>query len=72
MTKSGTSGAGTPKPAGKTDRKARLAEELRSNLARRKAQVRSRRTGDADERAEGLSAGKAGNDHRQARNRGDG
>ena len=59
MTKSGRSGAGkagpTPepaseRPAGKTDRKARLAEELRANLARRKAQARSRRTGGADER----------------------
>jgi hypothetical protein len=35
-------------------RKARLAEELRANLQRRKAQSRSRRTGEADERPEGL------------------
>ena len=41
--------------AGRTDRKARLAEELRANLARRKAQARSRRTGEADERPEGLN-----------------
>ena len=47
--KSGTSGTG----AG-GDRKARLAAELRANLARRKAQARSRRTGAADERPEGI------------------
>jgi hypothetical protein len=45
--------AGSPT---KLDRKARLAEELRANLARRKAQARSRRTGEADERPEGLAA----------------
>ncbi|WP_048648675.1 hypothetical protein [Nitratireductor soli] len=33
----------------------RLAAELRANLARRKAQARSRRQGNADERPEGLS-----------------
>jgi hypothetical protein len=37
-------------------RAARLAEELRANLQRRKAQTRSRRTGAADERPEGLGA----------------
>jgi hypothetical protein len=37
-------------------RAARLAEELRANLQRRKAQTRSRRTGEADERPEGLDA----------------
>ena len=36
------------------DRKARLAEQLRVNLQRRKAQARSRRAGEADERDEGL------------------
>ena len=36
------------------DRKARLAEELRANLQRRKAQTRSRRTGEADQRPEGI------------------
>jgi hypothetical protein len=49
-------------------RKARLAEELRANLQRRKAQSRSRRTGEADERPEGLgAANEADNDdvHRQ-------
>ena len=40
----------------KPDRKARLAEELRANLQRRKAQARSRRTGGADERPDGLTA----------------
>jgi hypothetical protein len=47
-------GAGDGATSGKADRKARLAEELRANLARRKAQARSRRTGGADERPEGL------------------
>ena len=37
-------------------RKARLAEQLRANLQRRKAQARSRRAGDADLRPEGLAA----------------
>lgn len=36
--------------------KKRLAEQLRANLMRRKAQSRSRRAGDADERNEGISA----------------
>jgi hypothetical protein len=38
------------------DRKARLAEELRANLQRRKAQARSRRAGEADHRPEGIAA----------------
>ena len=38
------------------DRKARLAEQLRANLQRRKAQARSRRAGEADPRPEGLAA----------------
>ena len=75
MTKSGASGADTPGSAGKADRrKARLAEELRANLQRRKAQARSRRTGGADERPEGLaaggSAGTAGNDNKPPREEG--
>ncbi len=37
-------------------RKARLAEQLRANLQRRKAQARSRRAGEADGRDEGLPA----------------
>ena len=37
-------------------RKARLAEQLRANLQRRKQQARSRRDGEADERAEGIDA----------------
>jgi len=35
-------------------RKARLAAQLRANLQRRKAQLRSRREGDADQRPEGI------------------
>ncbi len=46
---------GPPEPAGKADRKARLAEELRANLQRRKAQSRGRRGGNADERPDGLA-----------------
>jgi hypothetical protein len=37
-------------------RKTRLAEELRANLQKRKAQLRSRRTGNADSRPEGIAA----------------
>lgn len=39
-------------------RKARLAEQLRTNLQKRKAQSRARRAGDADSRDEGLQAAK--------------
>mgnify|MGYP007078762919 FL=1 len=51
----------TPNRTGKQeaprpDRKARLAEQLRVNLQRRKAQARSRRSGEADRRPEGLAA----------------
>ena len=49
----------TPKKGGR-DRKARLAEELRANLLKRKAQARSRRSGQADQRPEGLEAANAG------------
>lgn len=38
-------------------KKARLAEKLRANLQRRKAQARSRREGAADSRPEGLLKG---------------
>ena len=51
-------------------RKARLAEELRANLQRRKAQSRSRRDGEADERPEGLGGAQEDADediHRQDR-----
>ena len=41
-------------------RKERLAQQLRANLARRKAQARAKRAGEADERPEGL--GVAGQD----------
>ncbi|KAB2681918.1 MULTISPECIES: hypothetical protein [Brucella/Ochrobactrum group] len=37
-------------------RKKRRAEELRANLMRRKAQLRSRRAGEADERNDGITA----------------
>jgi len=39
-------------------RKDRLAEQLRANLQKRKAQSRSRRTGEADQRPDGLAASK--------------
>ena len=54
-----------PEAVKKPDRKARLAEELRANLQRRKAQARSRRTGGADERPDGLTA--AGKDKASVR-----
>ncbi|GHC80441.1 hypothetical protein [Limoniibacter endophyticus] len=38
----------------KSKKAARLAEQLRANLQRRKAQARARRAGQADSRAEGL------------------
>ncbi|RWO86008.1 hypothetical protein [Mesorhizobium sp.] len=41
-------------PSTKADRKTRLAEQLRANLQKRKAQSRSRRTGGADKRPDGL------------------
>ena len=47
---------GDPAKKGGTDRKDRLAEQLRANLMKRKAQARSRRNGDADERPDGLAA----------------
>lgn len=43
---------------GGTDRKDRLAEQLRANLQKRKAQSRSRRTGEADQRPDGLGPAK--------------
>ncbi|CAG0952690.1 MAG: hypothetical protein F9K19_00555 [Rhizobiaceae bacterium] len=43
----------------KDDRKARLAEQLRQNLQRRKAQTRARRAGDADSRPEGIGGQEA-------------
>jgi len=45
--------------AAKAERKAaRLAEQLRANLQKRKAQTRARRLGDADQRPEGIGADK--------------
>lgn len=43
-------------------RETRRAEQLRANLMRRKAQSRSRRAGDADERNDGITAGKQDQD----------
>ncbi|MFD1198438.1 hypothetical protein ACFQ3K_08935 [Brucella gallinifaecis] len=43
-------------------REKRRAEQLRANLMRRKMQLRSRRAGDADERNDGITAGKPGQD----------
>ncbi|MBZ9967535.1 hypothetical protein [Mesorhizobium sp. BR1-1-2] len=48
----------TPPKKGGTGRKDRLAEQLRANLLKRKAQSRSRRAGDADQRPDGLGAAK--------------
>jgi len=45
-----------------SDRKTRLADALRANLQKRKAQTRSRRTGEADARPEGLAASKTQKD----------
>jgi len=39
----------------KDARAARLSEQLRANLQRRKAQARARRDGEADERPEGIA-----------------
>jgi len=47
-----------PAKKGGTDRKDRLAEQLRANLQKRKAQSRSRRTGEADQRPDGLGSAK--------------
>ncbi|RWN01233.1 MAG: hypothetical protein EOR84_07430 [Mesorhizobium sp.] len=43
-------------PSKRADRKTRLADQLRANLQKRKVQSRSRRTGDADKRPDGLGA----------------
>ncbi len=44
-----------PRGRGGDGRQAKLAEQLRANLQRRKAQARSRRAGEADRRPEGLA-----------------
>ena len=47
-----------PGGAAKAERKAaRLAEQLRANLQKRKAQTRARRLGSADQRPDGILAG---------------
>jgi hypothetical protein len=48
----------TQDSAEKQARKARLAEQLRANLQKRKAQARARRTSEADNRPEGIEAAK--------------
>ena len=45
-----------PPKAPRDARAARLAEQLRANLQRRKAQARARREGEADARPEGIAA----------------
>ncbi|CAN7716905.1 hypothetical protein [Mesorhizobium sp. LjRoot246] len=47
-----------PAKKGGANRQDRLAEQLRANLQKRKAQSRSRRTGEADQRPDGLAASK--------------
>ncbi len=42
----------------KKHREDRLAEQLRANLQKRKAQARSRRSGEPDQRPDGLTASK--------------
>lgn len=54
--KSRTSKAAGASKGQAEQRKARLAEQLRANLMKRKAQVRSRRTGQADLRPDGIGA----------------
>ncbi|TPJ56078.1 hypothetical protein FJ426_00145 [Mesorhizobium sp. B2-6-4] len=57
----------TPPKKGGTGRKDRLAEQLRANLLKRKAQSRSRRAGDADKQRTGEAdkhrAGHIGRQH---------
>jgi len=53
----------SPKGVSQADRrKTRLADQLRANLQKRKAQARSRRAGEEDQRAEGLPGAKAQKD----------
>ncbi|MBC2884347.1 hypothetical protein H7Q97_02900 [Ochrobactrum sp. CM-21-5] len=47
-------------------REKRRAEQLRANLMRRKAQSRSRRAGEADERNDGIDAASEGTNDPQA------
>ncbi|KQZ15668.1 hypothetical protein ASD44_17630 [Mesorhizobium sp. Root554] len=57
-----TSKAATAPKSQGDQRKARLAEQLRANLAKRKAQVRSRRTGQANMRPEGIETSEDSSD----------
>ncbi|WP_181708407.1 hypothetical protein [Chthonobacter rhizosphaerae] len=54
------------RPSGKAERDRRLAEALRANLKRRKAQAKSRRAGDADGRS-GLMSASDGQDGDEGR-----
>lgn len=45
----------------KDERQKRLSAELRANLGKRKAQARSRRAGEADNRTEGIPSVKGEN-----------
>ncbi|PBB85166.1 hypothetical protein CK216_20065 [Mesorhizobium sp. WSM3876] len=59
----GTMDDGTnPPKKGDTDRRSRLAEALRANLQKRKAQARSRRAGDAAGQRAGDAAGQRAGD----------
>ena len=49
-------------PAKRNARKERLAEQLRANLQRRKAQARARRAGAADQRPDGIAPEKSVSD----------
>ena len=62
------SSIGSADGTGRRGRKARLADELRANLQRRKEQARARRGGDADLRPDGLpAAGEAPRDRETER-----
>jgi hypothetical protein len=51
-----TKGGTAKSPAKLSPREERLAEALRANLQKRKAQARSRRAGEADLREDGIAA----------------
>ncbi|HWD13956.1 hypothetical protein P8H26_14830 [Pseudochrobactrum sp. sp1633] len=57
----------TPSQKAEADQRAkRRSEQLRANLMRRKAQIRSRRSGAEDERGEGLPVADAGHNSGQS------
>ena len=49
-------GSEGPGSKAKDERAARLAEQLRANLQKRKAQTRARRAGEGDSRPDGIRA----------------